>query len=174
MYFCGFTVCLSCLDSKIGFDLTASNTWRPRSPSPRFVEVMVYVQWVSSRPIELVELQGSRGSRWRGDWLPPARSWSRVGSWGSPWPCGLPQNGWFISWTILLKWMIWIDLGVPLFSETSSYFVDTVYNALFFAAKMISSCHMRFTELCDRAIPFCFLLMQVHMSIGWCWTFIKV
>ena len=26
-----------------------------------------------------------------------------------------PQNGWFISWKILLKWMIW---GVPLFLET--------------------------------------------------------
>ena len=30
---------------------------------------------------------------------------------------GVPENGWFIE-KILLKWMIKIDLGVPLFQET--------------------------------------------------------
>ena len=28
---------------------------------------------------------------------------------------GVPQNGWFISWQILLKWMIWGYPMVPLF-----------------------------------------------------------
>jgi len=28
----------------------------------------------------------------------------------------VPQNGWFIIWKTLLKWMIWVEN--PLFSET--------------------------------------------------------
>ena len=31
---------------------------------------------------------------------------------------GVPENGWFISWKILLKWMIW-GYRVPLFLETT-------------------------------------------------------
>ena len=65
-----------------------------------------------------LQLQGAhRGSSQAP--LHPSWKHSLDAKWKSSWRrvrwCKMPQNGWFISWKILLKWMIW---GVPLFLET--------------------------------------------------------
>ena len=46
--------------------------------------------------------------------------------WGFP-KLGAPENGWFLLGKIPSNWMIWDDLGVPLFQETSILGLENEY-----------------------------------------------